>query len=131
MNKFNAIIFVLSALVLLSKPAAADEHTHHHAGGHPEKSAHQLSTSQRGVDQASAVKNISGKGTINVVMTTKNMINISHQPIAELGWPKMKMNFNVAKSVNLEKFKPGQRVEFILQLDSQQNTTVTALKVID
>jgi Cu(I)/Ag(I) efflux system membrane fusion protein len=37
---------------------------------------------------------------------------MSHDPIPELGWPDMTMDFRLNEGVSLEGLKPGQAVEF-------------------
>ena len=54
------------------------------------------------------------KGTINTVMAKDRKLNITHEPIPEIGWPTMSMDFKVTDNVALEKFKPGDNVYFSL-----------------
>lgn len=129
MNKLNVLVLLSSALALSSSHSFADEHANHHTGAH--SAMHSQSIQKNLGDQASAIKMVNGKGTINKVMVEHHTVNISHQPIAELGWPKMKMNFKTAEDVDLSMLKMGQSVEFTLELDPQQNTIITALKVVD
>lgn len=60
-------------------------------------------------------KNIMGTATLNSVMPTHHMINMSHAPIPELDWPAMEMDFNVKKNVSLDGFNKGDQVEFELE----------------
>ncbi len=129
MNKLNALILLSSALALSSSHSFSDEHTHHHTGTH--SAMHSQSNQKNLVDQVAEIKIVYGKGTINKVMVEYHTVNISHQPIAELSWPKMKMNFKTAEDIDLSRLKMGQSVEFTLELDPQQNTIITALKVVD
>ncbi len=68
-----------------------------------------------------AMQMVKGKGILNKVMAEHHHVNISHEPIAELNWPKMKMNFQTDKAVNLSDLEPGQKVMFTLQVDDKQN----------
>jgi Cu(I)/Ag(I) efflux system periplasmic protein CusF len=43
------------------------------------------------------------------------MVNLSHNPIPEIGWPAMTMDFPVAASVDLKAIKPGSRVDFTIE----------------
>jgi Cu/Ag efflux protein CusF len=54
-------------------------------------------------------------GTVNSVDPAQHKINVSHQPITALGWPAMTMDFAVAPSVDLNRIKPGSRVDFSLE----------------
>jgi Cu(I)/Ag(I) efflux system periplasmic protein CusF len=56
-----------------------------------------------------------GTGTVNSVDPAQHKLNLSHQPIPEIGWPAMTMEFAVAPSVDLKAIKPGTRVNFTIQ----------------
>jgi Cu/Ag efflux protein CusF len=53
-------------------------------------------------------------GTVNTVDAAQHKLNISHNPIPDIGWPAMTMDFAVAPSVDLKSVKPGSRVNFTL-----------------
>ena len=57
---------------------------------------------------------ISGRGRVGSVMAEHGMIELSHDPIAALGWPAMKMNFDVTGGLELAQIKAGQAVRFTL-----------------
>ena len=56
-----------------------------------------------------------GSGTVNSVNTATRTINLSHGPIAALGWPAMTMDFPVAPTVDLKALQPGSRVNFTIE----------------
>jgi Cu/Ag efflux protein CusF len=56
-----------------------------------------------------------GTGTVNSVDPAAHKINLSHQPIPQIGWPAMTMDFAVAPSVNLSTLKPGTGVNFTIE----------------
>jgi Cu/Ag efflux protein CusF len=56
-----------------------------------------------------------GTGTVNTVDPTRHKINLTHQPIPEIGWPAMTMEFPVAPSIDLKPIKPGTRVNFTIE----------------
>src|SRR5436190_4249822 len=56
-----------------------------------------------------------GTGTINSVDPAQHKVNISHQPIPDIGWPAMTMDFPVAPSVDLKAIRPGTRVNFTIE----------------
>jgi Cu(I)/Ag(I) efflux system periplasmic protein CusF len=56
-----------------------------------------------------------GTAQVNTVDTEKHTINMTHDPIAALGWPKMKMEFSVEKSIDLSGFRAGDEVSFKLR----------------
>jgi len=56
-----------------------------------------------------------GSGTVNSVDPAQHKVNLSHNPIPEIGWPAMTMDFPVAPSVDLRPLKPGARVNFTIE----------------
>jgi Cu/Ag efflux protein CusF len=56
-----------------------------------------------------------GTGTVNSVDPAQHKVNLSHNPIPEIGWPAMTMEFPVAPSVDLKAIKPGSRVNFTIE----------------
>jgi Cu/Ag efflux protein CusF len=56
-----------------------------------------------------------GTGTVNSVDPTQHKVNLSHNPIPEIGWPAMTMDFPVKPSVDLNAIKPGSRVNFTIE----------------
>jgi Cu/Ag efflux protein CusF len=56
-----------------------------------------------------------GTGTVNSVDPAQRKVNLSHNPIPEIGWPAMTMEFPVAPSIDLKAIKPGMRVNFTIE----------------
>ena len=56
-----------------------------------------------------------GIGTVNSVDAAQHKVNLSHQPIPEIGWPAMTMEFPVAPAVDLSAIKPGSRANFTIE----------------
>jgi len=56
-----------------------------------------------------------GTGTVNSVDLAQHKVNLSHNPIPEIGWPAMTMDFAVAPTVDLRSIKPGTRVDFTME----------------
>jgi Cu/Ag efflux protein CusF len=54
-------------------------------------------------------------GTVNSVDPAQRKVNLSHNPIPEIGWPAMTMDFPVGPSVDLSGLKPGTRVNFTIE----------------
>lgn len=57
-------------------------------------------------------------GKVNAVDPAKRVVNLSHGPIAALGWPAMTMDFAVAPSVDLKALRPGAEVAFTVGKDA-------------
>ena len=60
-------------------------------------------------------KAVQATGKINSVDLAKQSINVTHDPIEALGWPKMKMEFSVANNVDLSNIKAGDIVSFSIK----------------
>src|SRR5262249_8531165 len=56
-----------------------------------------------------------GTGTGNSVHPGQPKVNLSHNPIPEIGWPAMTMESPVAPSIDLTAIKPGTRVNFTIE----------------
>ena len=56
-----------------------------------------------------------GTGAVNSIDPVQHKVNLSHNPIPEIGWPAMTMDFPVAPSVDLHGLKPGMRVNFTIE----------------
>lgn len=69
-----------------------------------------------------------GTGKVNEVDVQGHKVNITHNPIAALGWPKMKMEFSVAPSVSLNDIKTGDSVSFTLKADANEDYTITKIQ---
>ena len=56
-----------------------------------------------------------GTGTVNSVDPAQHKVNLSHNPIPEIGWPAMTMEFPVAPSLELTAITPGTRVNLTIE----------------
>lgn len=56
-----------------------------------------------------------GQGTVNAVDVAAGKVNLTHEPIASLGWKGMTMDFSVQNPALLKNLKPGAKIEFELQ----------------
>ena len=59
-------------------------------------------------------KTFPGHGTVNFVDAAAGTVNLSHDPIKTLKWPKMTMDFTVQNPATLKDLKPGMEVDFEL-----------------
>ncbi len=99
MKFVKALILFPALFVLANSPClhAADmDPMHHHMSA----------------SSASAAQTYAGKAKINSVDRTAGRVNLSHDPIPDLGWPAMTMTFPVADKKMLETIQPGMRVAF-------------------
>lgn len=79
-------------------------------------------------EQSGAAALPQGTGKINKVDAENRTINVSHDPIKALGWPKMKMEFPVDKSVDLSGLNAGDSISFTLKPTGEDEYTVVELK---
>jgi Cu/Ag efflux protein CusF len=93
-------LFLALAAIAVAVPAAQAQMNH--GAGHGEMHA----------EKAAAA--ISGTGVVNAVDPAKRTVNVTHEPIAALGWPAMTMDFAVPEGVDLSALKQGAQVAFTL-----------------
>ena len=55
-----------------------------------------------------------GRGIVNKMDSDAGKVNINHEPIKSLKWPKMTMDFNVEDKSALAGISPGMKVDFEL-----------------
>lgn len=91
-----AIIF--ASTYALTAFAAEDEHTHASDDQH----------------QSADSKTFLGHGKVNSVDPAAGKVNLTHEPIKTLKWPKMTMDFTVHDAGMLKDIKPGMEVDFEL-----------------
>ena len=82
-------------------------------------------------DESAGQREVQGSGQINTIKAEHKMINITHEPIAEMSWPKMRMNFQTSDAVDLANLKPGQKIDFIMQVDQENNYQITDIKIVE
>jgi len=58
---------------------------------------------------------ITGTGVLREIQLDEHKVNMTHDPIPALGWPDMTMYFKVRPDVQLDQFRPEQRVTFELE----------------
>jgi membrane fusion protein, copper/silver efflux system len=63
----------------------------------------------------------SGRGTVTSVDAAKGRVELDHEPIASLKWPRMTMEFAVQDKAALSKLKKGDPVEFEMRGEPDKN----------
>lgn len=58
---------------------------------------------------------ITGTGIVRVIDKANGKVKLSHEPIAELGWPKMSMFFRLKDNSLADSVNEGDKVEFSLE----------------
>jgi len=100
MKKFAFPAALLIAFTVPSAALAQDESQGHH-GAHEQSS------------QAGAPHKL--HGVVNSVNADAARVNITHDPVDSLKWPKMKMNFKAHDPALLKGIKAGMTVDFEIQ----------------
>lgn len=67
-------------------------------------------------------------GVINSIDADGGKVNVTHEPVKELGWPTMTMDLAVAKRVDLSTIKPGSNVTFKLKLGRDNQYRITEME---
>ncbi|HEX9462758.1 MAG TPA: copper-binding protein [Alphaproteobacteria bacterium] len=58
---------------------------------------------------------VHGTGVVKAVDPAQHKVTLSHQPISQIGWPAMTMEFAVAPAVDLNTVKPENRIDFSME----------------
>lgn len=118
-------VFAVVATMTIGFSANAGNHGDH-AHGHSGKGDmkdHKNMGHQSGHMDA-GMREVMAQGRVNKVMAGHGMVNINHEPIPEMSWPKMNMNFKTQPQVKLDGIEPGQQVQFKLLIDGDNNYVI-------
>lgn len=92
-----------------------------HSGAKGSHSGHEMKAVE-GNKEAVAV------GIINSVDADGGKINITHEPVPALGWPKMTMDLPVTRRVDLSSIKAGSSVSITLKQGRDKQFRVMAIE---
>ena len=67
-------------------------------------------------------------GVINSIDANGGKVNVTHEPVKELGWPTMTMDLAVTRQVDLSALKPGSNVTFKLKLGRDKQYRITEIE---
>ncbi|WJW74279.1 efflux RND transporter periplasmic adaptor subunit [Thiohalobacter sp. IOR34] len=73
---------------------------------------------------------VMGMGTVHAIDAENRRLNISHAPIEALGWPEMRMDFELTEAASLEGVQPGSKVHFTLVEDADGNYRIDSIRVV-
>ena len=65
---------------------------------------------------------------INTIMPDHRMVNLSHNAIPLWGWPEMTMDFTVVSEVDINKMKPGSKLQVSIKKNISDNYEIVAIK---
>ena len=109
---------ILASIVLtVAGPVAAKDDKMDHS-----KTGHGAMQAPANEGEATAI------GVINSVDAEGGKVNVTHEPVKELGWPTMTMDLGVTKSVDLSALKPGSNVKFKLKLGRDKQYRITEIE---
>ena len=137
MKKMTAFLF---AMLIASAPVLADgteghmmDGEHMNGQGHMQNEEHMMDEDDPMMDESNhqAMRTVMGIGQINKIKMKQHMVNITHEPIMELNWPQMRMNFQTSETVDLSSLKPGQKVKFSLEVDEDNNYLIKDISVVE
>ncbi|NNG44099.1 efflux RND transporter periplasmic adaptor subunit [Pseudoalteromonas sp. NEC-BIFX-2020_002] len=77
------------------------------------------------------ITHVWGKGVINSVMADHRMVNISHEPMDELDWPSMTMDFIVTEDVDFSALQVGQTLHFELTKQVDDSYLLSGIHIMD
>jgi len=64
-----------------------------------------------------AERRVMAAGTVRTVMAAEHKLRLQHDPIPELDWPSMTMNFRVRETVAIDQLEAGQAIHFVMVKD--------------
>ena len=98
-------ILLLTAALALSAPAVMAQSTHNHGHNHSGAEAKSEDHGQMaGVHAEATIHKIEG-----------NVVNVSHGPIPEIGWPSMTMDLTLLEGAKVGDVKPGDTAMMMLE----------------
>ena len=67
------------------------------------------------METEAVLKTVTGSGVIKAVKADENKLNLQHEPIEDLGWAAMTMDFELADDVDISELSVNDKVMFQLQ----------------
>ena len=72
-------------------------------------------------------KEIMGSGVVNNIDLDNRKINLSHEAIPALKWPKMTMDMNVSDNIDLNMLSPDEAINFHIELGADKVYRITKI----
>ena len=81
------------------------------------------------IEQQASIKKMPamGSGIINNIDPESRKINLSHEAIPELKWPKMTMDMDIAEDIDLGALSPDDAVKFHIELGDDKIYRITKI----
>ena len=109
-------IFALGTCAMAASAQAADATMDHGKMDHGKMDHSKMDHSKMDHAATPGATEAAGVGVINAIDATKNQVNVTHEPMPDLGWPTMTMDLPVTSAVDLGTIKPGDKVSFRVKL---------------
>jgi len=78
-------------------------------------------------DEPRPAETVIASGQVEAVDTRRRALRIAHGPIEELGWPSMRMEFDVDPEVSLEGVQRGDNLRFALRQEHAGHWVISGL----
>jgi Cu(I)/Ag(I) efflux system membrane fusion protein len=80
--------------------------------------------------EQAAMKMPVARAVVRKLMPEQGKVSLDHDPIPELGWPSMTMDFDLAKDVSVAELKEGDQIEITL-MKGDQGYVISSIKALD
>ena len=114
MKKLHFILVPVALVAFITMPAVAADKPN-------------MADMKMDAPQTTVGKIHKAKGIVNSVDIQGAKVNLSHEAIPSLNWPKMTMSFKVSDKQGLAMLKPGQHVDFELSEKDKGQYVVTKI----
>ena len=84
--------------------------------------------SMHGDSMASDTNQAMATGVLHKIDAPNNMVNLTHEPVPELNWPKMTMDLPTTRRVDLSAFDEGDKVQFVLKKGRDNKFRIIEMK---
>jgi len=68
-----------------------------------------------------------GVGVIDKIDEAGGQVTVTHEPMPDVGWPKMTMDLPVTRRVDLSAIKPGAPINFKIKLGRDKKYRITEI----
>ncbi|SHM66737.1 Cu(I)/Ag(I) efflux system protein CusF [Roseovarius litoreus] len=117
MRKFLLSLTIATAVPVFA--SASDDTMGHDMSSHGDMSSHE------GMDGHEGMAGVHAAATVNSI--GDGMANISHGPIAEIGWPAMTMDLPMMEGAEIEGVEAGDEVMMMLEKGEDGMYAIRAL----
>lgn len=125
-------IAALSVALIAAPALASDDTTRGSSSGEARGSHEGEARGSHEGDHSAMAAPASGQavaeGVVNTIDMETGVINVTHEPVEALGWPKMTMDLPTTRRVDLSAIKEGEPVSFTLKQGRDKQFRVIAIE---